>query len=101
MAETGDKICLIGGGMGVAPLLFLARAMLADGITPHIMLGAKNKSELAALLPEFETLACPIIYATDDGSMGHEGFIIECAQSTMQNNEPWQVFSCGPYPMPA
>ena len=93
--------CLIGGGMGTAPLLFLAQEMLKEKIQPQIMLGARNKSELAGILPDFEALDCPITYATDDGSMGHKGFIIEQMDPTLTDKDPgpWQVFSCGPYPM--
>jgi dihydroorotate dehydrogenase electron transfer subunit len=97
--EQRGEICLIGGGMGVAPLLFLAGEMLKGGTKPHIMLGARNKAELTAFLPAFAALDCPISYATDDGSMGHKGFIIECAQDAMKKDDPWQVFACGPYPM--
>ncbi len=95
-----DHNCLIGGGMGVAPLLFLAQKMLKENIHPHIMLGMRNKTELTAILPNFEALGCPITYATDDGSMGHKGFIVECIQDTLPTGSaPWQVFTCGPYPM--
>ena len=96
--QNGRK-CLIAGGMGAAPLLFLAQEMLKDNIKPHIMLGARNKSELTAILPQFTELSCPLTYATDDGSMGHKGFIIECAESMMKRDEKWHIFSCGPHPM--
>ncbi|HFQ80423.1 MAG TPA: dihydroorotate dehydrogenase electron transfer subunit [Desulfobacterales bacterium] len=93
--------CLIGGGMGVAPLLFLAQTMLSRGITPHILLGARNKEELMAFLPAFQALGCPLQYATDDGSMGQRGFIIEALPPLLakDNKVKWQVYSCGPYPM--
>ncbi len=96
-----DSCCLIGGGMGVAPLLFLAQTMRSQGITPHILLGARNKAELMAFLPAFQALSCPLRYATDDGSMGQQGFIIEALPQLLaeDNKAKWQVYSCGPYPM--
>ncbi len=93
--------CLIGGGMGVAPLLFLAQTMRSRGITPHILLGARNKAELMAFLPAFQALDGSLRYATDDGSMGQRGFIIEALPALLaeDNKAKWQVYSCGPYPM--
>lgn len=95
------RCCLIGGGMGAAPLLFLAKTMLAQGITPDILLGARNKEELMAFLPAFQALNCPLQYATDDGSMGHKGFIIEALPALLaeDNKAKRQVYSCGPHPM--
>jgi len=91
--------CLIGGGMGIAPLLFLAQEMVKEEIKPQIMLGARNKSELSGILPDFESLECPVTYATDDGSLGRHGFIIEYLEPILNPHGPWQVFTCGPHPM--
>ncbi len=93
--------CLIGGGMGVAPILFLAQTMRSQGITPHILLGARNKEELMTFLPAFQALGCSLCYATDDGSMGQRGFIVEALPPLLakDNKAKWQVYSCGPYPM--
>lgn len=94
-----DSICLVGGGMGVAPLLFLAQEMIKDKIKPQIMLGARNKAEMMAILPYFEPLGCTISCATDDGSMGHKGFVIDCMRQELAADTSCHIYTCGPHPM--
>jgi dihydroorotate dehydrogenase electron transfer subunit len=92
-------VCMIGGGMGIAPLYFLAKQLLSDRQPEmdHVLLGARNKEELALLAGEFADLGYPVQTATDDGSMGHHGFIPDLLDAVLPAVS--RVYTCGPHPM--
>ncbi|MDA8165679.1 MAG: dihydroorotate dehydrogenase electron transfer subunit [Desulfobacteraceae bacterium] len=99
--DVRPRHCLIGGGMGAAPLFFLATWLLRHpDAEPVVLLGARNREELRAIAPEFENLGIPVGLATDDGSEGHHGYVVDLLADSLTGEErPWHVFSCGPYPM--
>jgi dihydroorotate dehydrogenase electron transfer subunit len=95
---------LVAGGMGVAPLLFLAETWKQspeknqEG-TFQLFLGARNKAELLCL-KEFERAGVQIFAATEDGSYGRKGLVTRLLASTIKNPSPKQtLFVCGPNPM--
>lgn len=87
-------VCLIGGGMGIAPLLFLAQELPGR---KHALLGARNREELAPLAKQFAELGCAVQLATDDGSLGHHGFIPDLLEAVLPDVS--RVCACGPQPM--
>jgi dihydroorotate dehydrogenase electron transfer subunit len=93
-----EASCLIGGGMGAAPLFFLAASLLRLGNVPLIFLGARNREELGAIVPAFLELGVKVATATDDGSAGHHGYVVDLLV-TEQDEAPRTIYSCGPYPM--
>ena len=96
-----NKICLIGGGMGIAPLLFLGKWLLRSGFSGNleVLLGARNGDEINPLKEDFVHLGINPAIATDDGSAGHHGLVTELMLQVMDPGEEWQVLTCGPYPM--
>ena len=93
-------VCLVGGGMGIAPLLFLAEHLHASGRETkrdHVLLGARNKDELSPLADEFSALGYAVQLATDDGSIGHKGFIPDLLDFLLPT--VGQVYTCGPHLM--
>ncbi len=94
------KVCLVGGGMGIAPLLFLATKICAEHKSPDIMilLGAQDKQELT-VAEDFRRLTPNVYEATDNGSCGHHGLVTELMEEKLDNTVAWRDFSCGPYPM--
>ncbi|MGV1100611.1 dihydroorotate dehydrogenase electron transfer subunit [Thiovibrio sp. JS02] len=100
--EKRAAFCLVGGGMGIAPLYFLARELLRRASIPKlvVLLGARNSGELAQLAEDFRALGVRELHlATDDGSLGHHGYVAELMPLHMGKEEQWQVCSCGPHPM--
>lgn len=92
--------CLIGGGMGIAPLYFLAERLMRAGrqaANPPVLLGAQTQAELMLLAEEFTELGYAVLTATDDGTIGHHGFVTELLDDILQ--EVQQVYVCGPMPM--
>lgn len=97
----GKTMCLIGGGLGIAPLLFLAKTLkqAVPSSDLAVILGARNKDELLPMANGFKELGITPHLATDDGSIGHHGVVTDLMPLIAQQNEPWQVCTCGPYPM--
>ena len=102
--ETAGRtaICLVGGGMGIAPLYFLARELLRFSQTepPFVFLGARTRSELSRLAEDFVVLGVRNLQlATDDGSMGHHGLVTDLLARQFAGAEHLSVCTCGPQPM--
>lgn len=92
------RIILIAGGIGSAPLLYLARyaSQRNKDIKPTILIGAKTKFDIFEL-EEFEKYG-EVHITTEDGSMGEKGLVTE--HSVLKNvNEFKMMYSCGPTPM--
>jgi len=89
---TGPSL-LVGGGVGVPPLLFLAEELAAQGRADlRAVLGFRSRPFLAG---EFR---CAVEVATDDGSVGFKGNAVELlAGSDIPTGT--RIFACGPKPM--
>jgi dihydroorotate dehydrogenase electron transfer subunit len=92
---------LVAGGMGVAPLLFLAEKLVPDKLL--VLLGAKTKSQVLCE-KEFRKLGFDVKIATDDGSKGFKGRITDLLRkivlANQRTSEPAnQIYACGPRPM--
>lgn len=92
MPDQNDKVLLVGGGCGIAPLLFLARYLRLKGHIPDILLGFRNKERII----EFEEYQKTgnVFVTTEDGSMGEKGYVTNHSVfSTRQYN---RIYCCGP-----
>jgi len=83
---------LVAGGVGIAPLLFLARALAKTGVRPTAAYGGRSARDL----PLEDELAdvCDVHIATEDGSRGHRGRVTELLTDTFL--EGAEVYTCGP-----
>ena len=88
------KPLLIGGGVGVPPMYNLAKALLADGQKPTVVLGFNTKSEIF-YEDEFKDLGCNTLVTTVDGSYGIKGFVTDA----MTDLDYDYFYTCGPLPM--
>lgn len=94
-SSVSQKVLLVGGGVGVAPLLYLGHKLDASGVKPVFLLGARSKNDLLQL-DAFEALGTVYI-STDDGSAGTPGLV---TQNPALSNPEWDmVYCCGPAPM--
>lgn len=88
------RMLLIGGGVGVAPLLYLGRQLAARGLCPEFLLGARSAADLLEA-EEFKAVG-ELHVSTEDGSAGEKGFVT--VHSVL--DRPWdKVYCCGPAPM--
>lgn len=99
LPATGDTL-LIGGGVGVAPLLYAGQAIAARAndkgelCPPTFLLGARTKDDLL-LLDEFSKYG-NVYVTTEDGSMGEKGFV---TNHSILNTPRHCILTCGPTPM--
>ena len=92
---------LVAGGMGVAPLVFLAEK-LKDS-RRAVLIGAKTKNQLLCE-KDFRDLGCEVKISTDDGSRGFKGKVTELLKKFLRNNASNPItqvtlYACGPRPM--
>ena len=86
---------LVGGGVGVAPLLYLGAELKAQGVEPTFLLGARSAKDLL-MLDEFRKYG-RVLVTTEDGSEGEPGFVTN--HSVLQKEEFGHIYTCGPTPM--
>ena len=88
-------LLLVAGGLGMAGVRFLADEAIRDGRQVTLLFGAASARDVypSSLLPD----EVEYVIATDDGSVGHHGFVTEL----VPDYEAWadQAFACGPAPM--
>lgn len=90
-----QKVLLVGGGVGVAPLLYLGKVLKEQGVEPTFLLGARSAKDLL-MLSEFEKYG-RVLLTTEDGSMGERGFVTNHSVLNQVQFDLIQV--CGPTPM--
>ena len=94
----GKKHLLVGGGYGAAPLYFLAKQALARGDEVCVCLGARSQAELL-LAEDFREIGCRVETATEDGSAGHRGLVLEALRAALADSPAQTLYACGPKPM--
>ncbi len=101
-----SPILVVAGGIGIAPLFELV-AGLASGLSRaeaasriRLFYGARTAAEL---LPrrEFQDLGATVLFGTDDGSYGFNGYVTELLARTVEREQlkPALVYACGPLAM--
>ena len=91
----GSRRLLVGGGVGVAPLLFLGAELRRQGADVTFLLGARSARDLL-LLETFERYG-RVLVTTEDGSRGERGFV---TQHSVLGRERFDMIQCcGPTPM--
>ena len=94
-AKQGENVLLVGGGVGVAPLLYVGAEMKRQGIEPTFLLGARTANDLL-MLPVFNMYGRAYV-TTEDGSMGEKGFVTNHSILTKERFD--RISTCGPTPM--
>lgn len=96
-----DKAILVAGGMGIAPLLFLAEELAAKGIPIVLFYGTKSNDTMCCL-NDLEKLGISSVLTTEDGSKGEMGFVTDQLEKYLNSStfvEKQHIFTCGPIPM--
>lgn len=91
---TQSRLLLVGGGVGVAPLLFLGAILAEKGYSPSFLIGARNVDGLIEL-EKFQQFG-NVYVTTEDGSAGEIGFVTN--HSILKNTFD-KIYTCGPTPM--
>ena len=90
-----DAVALIGGGIGLAPLVFLAKELAKRKIKVHVFAGFKNKAEVY-VAPAVKKISKELFISTDDGSLGKQGFITAYFAEKLSKQRYAAAFVCGP-----
>ena len=93
LSPAGDAPLLVGGGVGVPPLYYLAKKLVSAGKTPSVILGFNTEEEIF-YENEFKALGCRVRVTTADGSYGRKGFVTDAFPDAYS-----YVYTCGPGPM--
>ncbi len=93
----GKNIAVIGGGIGVAPLLQLTKELsLKEDVNIDVMLGFKNES---FMVEEFKKYTSNVYVTLENGVDKNKGYITDYLKKNLENKKYDYIFSCGPKPM--
>jgi len=95
LPAENSQVLLIGGGCGVAPLMFLGKHLKSKGFKPEILLGFRNSDRII----EYDEYAGigPVYLTTEDGSKGEKGFITD--HPVLKDRHYDHICCCGPESM--
>lgn len=94
MSRSGDKPVLIGGGVGVPPMYYLAKQLIAQGRQVSVILGFNTADEVF-YSQEFAALGANVTVTTVDGSLGTKGYVTDA----LKDMDYSFFYACGPMPM--
>jgi len=92
--KYGTVVC-VGGGVGIAPLYPIIKALKETGNYVISILGAKTEN-LLLLEKEIQKFSDEFYIATDDGSKGHKGFVSDVLQQVINKHKIDMVMAIGP-----
>lgn len=85
-ANGAATVFLIGGGVGIPPLYFLAKELLARGIRAEVFLGARTRKWVICAA-DFRRLGLPVHVATDDGTLGRKSSVVDLARELIARTQ--------------
>lgn len=92
--NPNEKILLVGGGVGIAPMLYWGKYLKEKGYTPRFLLGFRSDKDLLQY-EQFKQWG-EVYISTEDGSLGEKGFVTQ--HSVLE--QPFdRLYVCGPKPM--
>jgi dihydroorotate dehydrogenase electron transfer subunit len=92
----GKRVLLMGGGIGVPPLLETSKRLKESGKTAALTCVMGYRNEQTFLGDEFSKV-CDLVVATEDGSVGTKGNVIDAINENALEADV--IFACGPMPM--
>lgn len=95
LPEKNEKITIIGGGMGIAPLSFLLDLLPPEDVKIHSFIGFPTKFS-KKLWEKFEERSDYFLITTEDGSMGEKGKVLDFIENLEESN---RIYACGPISM--
>ena len=96
--EGLKSVCIVGGGVGSAICLPLAKALFNQGARVEVILGFRNK-DLVILKEDFKKYSHKLHIMTDDGSDGRKGLVTDALKTLLDEKKFDQVFTVGPLVM--
>lgn len=94
LEKVTHRAILVGGGVGVPPMVFANRALQEQNKIVQMLIGARSANDVLCQ-DRFDSSHI----ATDDGSRGHHGRVGDLLERALEMQSPDAVFACGPFPM--
>ena len=98
LPPPGRKAVLVGGGVGIPPLVLLAKWLLKRKVETVALLGARTK-DWVICREDFRKLGVPVHAATDDGTLGVRGSVVDLLEKLVARDRQAMLYICGPTPM--
>lgn len=95
--ENEKKIALVGGGVGIFPMISCIREFTANGKEVYSYIGFRNKN--AVCMEEELKKSTSLTVVTDDGSYGEKMNSVQALLKGLEETTPDVIFACGPTPM--
>lgn len=93
------KVLVVGGGVGIAEVYPVVKALKQAGCILHTVLGARSKG-LLILRDKIKKFSNKLYLATDDGTLGEKGFVTAILERILEQNSEFALMYCvGPVPM--
>lgn len=97
--EGYKKVAIVGGGVGSAIALPVAKKFSQNGAEVHSIIGFRTK-DIVILEDEFKAVSDKYVLMTDDGTAGKQGFVTNALKELIESGENYDlVFAIGPLPM--
>jgi dihydroorotate dehydrogenase electron transfer subunit len=99
--DPPSEAWMVAGGVGLAPFVTLAEALVARGTCTTLFYGARRASELY-YVELFERLGVRVVLTTEDGTRGEKGFVtapLDAALAALALDQEVKLYVCGPTPM--
>jgi dihydroorotate dehydrogenase electron transfer subunit len=87
-----DRMLLIGGGVGIAPLYYMGKHLKSEGYKPDFLLGFRNKERIIEY-KDFSEIG-EVFITTEDGSVGEKGYVTN--HSILDTTNYNRIYCCGP-----
>jgi dihydroorotate dehydrogenase electron transfer subunit len=98
MPKEPTNCLLVGGGIGAAPLHFLAEELRGRGHRVDFLIGARSADHLLHPI-EAKRMSITVTFTTDDGSTGKRGVVTDVLPDAIVATKSRVVYACGPVPM--
>lgn len=101
LGVNDKRIYLAAGGIGVAPIRFLAGDLIAKGVRPEdcrVFLGGRSSLDLLCR-EDFQILGIAVTMTTDDGTAGDQCLVTDPLEIAIQDHRPDILCACGPHGM--
>jgi len=93
-----DNVLLVGGGVGIAPLMFLSQHLNNLGVRPDLLIGSRTSEDLFEM-DLFRNQCQNVFVTTEDGSEGEKGFVTHHSVFSTGSFAYKKIYCCGPDPM--
>ncbi|AJE03361.1 dihydroorotate dehydrogenase electron transfer subunit [Geobacter pickeringii] len=98
LGDPEEEKILVGGGIGIAPLYYLAKTLVQHSRV-RFFLGGRTRDDILCVT-EFERLGVETYVSTDDGTLGDRGLVTEVMERHIRENRSRKtLYACGPMPM--